>query len=53
MTEQNNQLIQRLRLVLVAKVKDVPAGNLELIKQYIQEIRELGKEIVDEEAPHA
>ena len=51
MTEQDNQLIQRLRLVLVEKAKEVPADNLELIREYIQEIRELGKEIVDEEPP--
>jgi hypothetical protein len=36
-------VIRRLRLVLVEKVREIPADNLDMIREYIAEIKELDK----------
>jgi len=40
--------IERLRQVLVEKVKEVPATDLDLIREYIEEIKKLGERKEDE-----
>jgi len=40
--------IERLRQVLVEKVKEVPATDLDLIREYIEEIKKLGERTEDE-----
>ena len=39
--------IERLRRILIEKVKEVPATDLETIREYIKEIKELGGEKED------
>lgn len=41
--------IERLRRILIEKVKEVPATDLETIREYIKEIKELGSEKEDED----
>jgi len=40
--------IERLRQVLVEKVKEVPATDLDLIREYIEEIKKLGERTEDD-----
>jgi hypothetical protein len=43
-----DEAIYRLRLILIEKIREAPAENLDLIKEYIKEIKDL--EVLEEEA---
>lgn len=46
-------IIERLQEALVEKIRDVPADDLEKVREYIKEIRTLEAEKAKENAPHA
>ena len=44
-----SDLIKRLRQILVEKIREVPATDLETIREYIKQIKELGHETESQE----